>query len=146
MKKNIDQTVRFELGIEPQDLGDGSANGAIVDSFGYSEIAFVLVVGALGGTAPTLDVKIQNGADSGGSDMADVTDAAFTQVTATNDQAVYVGVIRQADFGSRYYRAVSTIGGTGPTGEYSVVTVLGGAKNLAVSQVTSLGFELNNPA
>jgi len=145
MKQNIHKTVKFDMSIEPQDLSDGSANGSVIDTLGFSELAIVLYVGALGGTSPTLDVKVQNGSESNGSDMADVTGASFTQITTANDQDIYIAVIRQSDYGSRYYRAVSTIGGTTPVGEYAVGFALSGSRLLEVSQVNSIEFELNSP-
>jgi hypothetical protein len=82
---------------------------------------------ATAGTNPTLDVKIQDSAD-GSSGWADVTGAAFTQVTSTASQqriSVNVSEIK------RYVRAIGTLGGTStPTFVYSV-NLLGVAKYVA---------------
>ena len=73
------------------------------------------VTGAVSGTSPTLDMKLQDSAD--GSSWAD-TGVAFPQCTAT-------GYVRQREWttkaGRPWVRAVSTVGGTTPSfGGHSV--------------------------
>lgn len=93
--------------------------GSAVDLQGLSGEATVILdsSAATAGTNPTLDVKIQDSAD-GSTGWADVTGAAFTQVTSTASQqrlSVNVSEIK------RYVRTVGTLGGTStPTFVYSV--------------------------
>lgn len=65
------------------------------------------VAGTVGGTAPTLDVKLQDSAD--GASWAD-TGVAFTQVTATGSR-------QQREFRTRrgrpWVRLAASVGGTG---------------------------------
>jgi hypothetical protein len=67
-------------------------------------------VGAVTGTTPTLNGKIQDSAD-GSTDWTDITGATFTEVTAANNvQCIPLNV----DNCRRYVRWVGTLGGTTP--------------------------------
>ena len=71
-------------------------------------------VGAVSGTSPTLDGKIQESSDN--STWTDVAGATFTQVTAANNyQAITF------DRTKRYLRYLGTIGGTSPSFALAVV-------------------------
>lgn len=76
-------------------------------------------VGAVSGTSPTLDGKIQDSAD-GSTGWADVSGAAFTQVTAANNLQS-IGVDTRV--AKRYIRYVGTIAGTSPSFTFGVVLV-----------------------
>ncbi len=72
-------------------------------------------VGAVTGTTPTLDGKIQDSAD--GAAFADVVGLTFPTVTASNvDQSLGVDT-RQV---RRFIRYVGTIGGTTPSFTFNV--------------------------
>ena len=89
-----------------------SANGSAVDILNYEGQAAAILQSAAGtGTSPTLDVKLQDSAD-GSTGWADITGAAFTQVTnaAPSAQAAKFN----ASAARRYIRAVATVGGTTP--------------------------------
>ena len=95
-------------------------------------------VGTVTGTNPTWDAKIQE-SDSSGSGYADITGAAFTQVTATGTGAVELH-FRTV---KRYVRVSTTIGGTGSvTGATGIVDAAEGGSG-ALRYVT---FTLSNPA
>ncbi len=83
----------------------------------------LLVTGAVSGTTPTLDVKIQHSSD--GSTWADVTGATFTQVTTANRQLI--SFISTREFVRGYY----TTGGTTPS---------------FTTSLTFLGARRHNPA
>jgi hypothetical protein len=86
--------------------------GAAIDLQQYIGVLKVSQhVGAVSGTTPTLDGKIQDSAD--GSTFADLaTPLAFTEVTAsTNTQALQVDTRAVR----RYVRYVGTIAGTTPS-------------------------------
>ncbi len=104
-----------------------SANGTGVDLKNYIGRAKVILHSTIGtGTAPTLDVKIQDSADN--STFADIDPAvAFTQVT---DAAASLQEISlDLDKVRRYGRAVTSIAGTTPSFTGNVVLV--GRKQVA---------------
>ena len=86
--------------------------GAAVDLLGYQgKVKVTQDVGAVSGTTPTLNGKIQDSAD-GSTGWADVTGATFTEVTAsTNVQSIGV----DTRLAKRYIRYVGTIAGTTPS-------------------------------
>ena len=89
-----------------------TANGTGADMQDYEGTAIAtLDVGAVSGTAPTLDVKLQH-SDTQGGTYTDITGATFAQVTAadvTANKAFDVGAT------TRWVRAVATIAGTSPS-------------------------------
>ena len=116
----------------------GTDNGTCVDSMGFEEMLIILNVGenAAGGT---LDVKLQEGAESDGSDAADITGAAFTQITTSNDVNIYVARLNLRGR-ERYIRAVGVTATAACT--YSVSGIMAGALSLPVSQVNSAVFSV----
>lgn len=86
-----------------------SGNSSSMDLVDYSEsLDLLLSVSApVAGTNPTLDVKLQDSADN--STFADVSGAAFTQVTSA---ASVQRMTLNPDELKRYVRIVRTIGGT----------------------------------
>jgi hypothetical protein len=90
-----------------------TANGSSVDILNYEGQAAAILQSAAGtGTNPTLDVKLQDSAD-GSTGWADVTGAAFSQVTNAAASAQVVKF--NASAVQRYIRAVATVGGTTPS-------------------------------
>lgn len=84
--------------------------GTGVDTRGYEYAVVVLNAGTF--TADeTLTLKVQT-SDASGSGYADVTGAAFAQITTSNDAAVYYGVVRLHG-SARYLRLVGTHTGSG---------------------------------
>lgn len=84
-------------------------NGSGLD-FANGEISTnaILEVGAVSGTTPTLDVKLQESTDN--SSWSDISGATFTQVTAANQRQA-IRCLRS----KRYVRAVADVGGTTPS-------------------------------
>lgn len=98
-----------------------SENGAALDLMEFvGDYTVVLSSSAGGGTAPTLDVKLQDSDTSGGT-FTDISGAAFTQVTgaAASTQKLRI----KADAVKRFVRAVTTITGTSPTFDLALVGV-----------------------
>ena len=94
-----------------------SANS--IDLRGYAgEYIVIQEVGAVSGTTPTLDGKIQDSADN--SSFADVTGYTFTQVTAANSNQQLNVDTRKV---RRYIRYVATIGGTTPSFTMAVIGI-----------------------
>jgi hypothetical protein len=89
-----------------------TVTGSAIDLRGYTaDVIVQQQVGAVTGTTPTLDGKIQSSAD-GSTNWTDVTGATFTQVTAsTSLQQTNVDTRAAA----RFIRYVGTIGGTTPS-------------------------------
>lgn len=99
----------------------GTVNGAGLNTQGYSEAMVVLATGLAAATG-TLDVKIQDSADN--SAWADVTGAAFAQLTATDDNVVKIARLKLDGNGiRRYIRAVGVVATA--TVDYTVTAVLG---------------------
>jgi hypothetical protein len=105
---------------------NANVNGPAFDLLPYEDKAIIaLNAGALTGTNPTLDVKIQHSAD-GSTGWADVvlspqgTNLSFGQVTTAASA-------QQIEFNTsdlkRYIRAVATVGGTSPAGVAGVSIV-----------------------
>lgn len=77
------------------------------------EYKAIVSVGAVSGTTPTLDLKIQESDDN--STFTDITGATFTQLTAVGREEIQFKSIK------RYIRAVATIGGTSPSFTFAVI-------------------------
>ena len=79
---------------------------AVVDATGWQRLAFLLGVGAVD---TTVDAKVQE--SDNGTDWADVTDAAITQIDADGDNSeVEIDVDLTADGRKRYYQLLVTVG------------------------------------
>lgn len=121
--RSVYDAIKAVFTLRPQ-VATSTVNGSSVDTLGYNSAAFVLEVGAVSGTSPTLDVKIQESADA--SSWTDVPGATFTQVTAANNSQILrvdgLGTSRK-----RYLRAVATIAGTSPSFTLAVEALLGRA-------------------
>jgi hypothetical protein len=95
--------------VEPKALTT-TTNGAAVDLVDSDGNCFAsLHVGAVTGTTPTLDVKIQESDTSGGT-YSDITGATFAQQTTSNHYLL-INFKRS----KRFCRAVATIGGSSPS-------------------------------
>jgi hypothetical protein len=96
-------------GLTPRTL-TGSASGSAIDLLSGDGRCFaVQMVGAVGGTTPSLAGKIQESAD-GSTGWTDISGATFTAVGASD-------VMQSISFDRtlRYVRYVGTVTGTSPT-------------------------------
>ena len=84
----------------------GTDNSSGVDLANYEEVLIVLNAGTVGSSG-TVDVHVEDSTDN--STFADVTGAAFTQVTASNDDTSYIGRIKCTAI-NRYVRTVLVVG------------------------------------
>lgn len=99
-----------------------TVNGAalnIRDNLGRAKIVLDSAAGT--GTTPTLDVKLQDSAD-GATGFADITGAAFTQVTDAGASLQEIPL--NVDAVKAFIRGVATITGTGPSFTFSVNAIL----------------------
>lgn len=103
-----------------------TANGTAVDTQGYNSLACTLEVGAVSGTSPTLDVKLQESDTSGGT-YTDISGATFTQVTAANSSQVIRLDGLNTGSRKRFIRAAATIAGTTPSFTLAANLLLGRA-------------------
>lgn len=122
--RSVYDNIKSLFAFRPQ-VATASVNGAGVDTLGYNSAAVTLEVGAVSGTTPTLDVKIQDSTDN--ATFADVSGLTFIQVTTANNSQV----LRIEGLGTstrkRYLRAVATIGGTSPSFAFATNILLGRA-------------------
>lgn len=96
-------------------------NTADIDLTKYSgPVQVILTSSAGGGTTPTLNVKLQDATASGGT-YADITGAAFAEVTDAADSTQMITL--QADETRGFIKVVGTITGTSPTFDMAVVAV-----------------------
>jgi hypothetical protein len=108
MKFQADEFAKGARSVAPDAHGVGVVTGAEVDTREFGEALVVLDVGTMGGGA-TLDVKVREAAESGGT-FADVPGAAFSQkVAGTDDNRLFVGRINLQNR-QRILRVVSTVG------------------------------------
>jgi hypothetical protein len=99
-----------------------TTNGSAIDLILSDGSCFAsLHVGAVTGTTPTLDVKIQESDTSGGT-YSDITGATFAQQT-TATHHLWINFKRS----KRFCRAVATIGGSSPSFTLAVA-IFGGKK------------------
>ncbi len=94
--------------------------GSAVDMIDADGRCFAIqAIGAVAGTTPSLTCKIQESSDN--STWTDVTNAAFTVVTAANNLQTIV-----FDRTKRYLRHSRTIAGTSPT--FALAVLIGEQK------------------
>lgn len=109
-----------------------STNGAVVDTRGFTR-ALAIFDSAPSGTGTASDCKLQEGDQADGSDMADVTGAAFAQVTTSGGAKIQVMDIDLSKR-KRYLRLVHTGSGGSAAGAATGMIALSRARRLAVTQ------------
>jgi hypothetical protein len=93
-----------------------TTNGSTITTTDHEGLGLaILMCGAVSGTSPTLDVKIQDSPD--GTTWTDVSGGAFTQITGGSSIQKL-----NLDFNSlqKNLRAVATIAGTSPSFTFGV--------------------------
>ena len=109
----------FSIDIPPQSIAASSTvNGAGVDMKGWDGCLFFLMLGVVDGVQ---DLKAQGDDNSGFSGPTDITDAAITQLTATDDgKGAILDVWRPTE---RYIRS-SVDNGAGATADFQCVVAV----------------------
>ena len=110
MPRQVEKEITPKLGITPQ-TATATVTGTGIDCSGKEEVVYVLMVGAVSGTSPTLDVKIQESATLGGT-YTDITGATIAQVTTATHQ-LHVGA--RVNTAKPFQRVLATIAGTTPS-------------------------------
>jgi hypothetical protein len=103
------------MGFKADNYGTGiDQDSSAIDTAGFAEAIVIFNAGTVGASG-TVDLKVRDSADN--STYADLTGAAFTQITGTNDDTVYVGRIRlnsatagTTDKCNRYLKLRYTVG------------------------------------
>lgn len=103
-----------------------------IDTLGYEEIEFHLHAGTFVDSTGTVDLKVQGSTTTGGT-FADVTNAAFVQVTVSNDAAIYILRVRTQPT-RRFLKIVATHGGTFTNAIYGVIAYLASPRKVPVTQ------------
>lgn len=110
--------------------GVSDVNTGIVDTRGFESVTFVVIVGTIA-TSGTVDVKLQQGQASNGSDMADLAGTASTQfVDTSDDKTAIISAVRPQE---RYLRARIVRGDAGNSTILGVIVIL---SNPTMSPVT----------
>ncbi len=123
--RSVYDNIKSGATLRPQAI-TANTNGISIDTLGYNSAAISLETGAVTGTTPTLDVKIQDSADN--STFADLSPSvAFTQVTAANNSQILRLEGLNGTGRRRYIRVVATVGGTSPNFTTSCSVLLGRA-------------------
>ena len=91
--------------VDPDDYAAVAQNSVTVDTRGYENVAFILTFGEL---TTSIDMKAQQGDASNGSDAADISGAAITQVLAASDNGTAILDLKRGTFTKRYVRVVVT--------------------------------------
>lgn len=111
MALQVEKAITPKLGITPQ-TATATVTGTGIDCSGHQEVVYALMVGAVSGTTPTLDVAIQESATVGGTYTALSPAVAFAQVTTATHQ-LHVGA--PVNIAKPFQRVVATIAGTTPS-------------------------------
>ena len=131
--KTVAENIKPVVSIEP-DTKTTTVDGSVVDTFGFDNLQVVISAGVIdtGDGDETYSVKLQEGAASDGSDMADITGTSL-DITASH-QLKTIGVMGLGTgVRKRYQRVVLTIGGTTPSILVGALFNLGrGAENPVV--------------
>jgi hypothetical protein len=145
MKGN--ENIKHPIGIDPQEITGAAApgttvEGPAVDCRGFEEGLVTLQHGAVS-DGGTLSCKVQE-SDIVDQDFDDIEDAAFADVAggALVASGVYVGRLNLAGR-KRYIRVVATLVGAAETALVSALVTLHQARELPVSQVNALAFNLS---
>jgi hypothetical protein len=145
MKGN--ENIKHPIGIDPQEITGAAVpgttvEGPAVDCRGFEEGLVTLQHGAVS-DGGTLSCKVQE-SDIVDQDFEDIEAAAFADVAggALVASGVYVGRLNLAGR-KRYIRVVATLVGAAETALVSALVTLHQARELPVSQVNALAFNLS---
>ncbi len=145
MKGN--RNIRSTIGLDPQTItadADGTTvKGPAVDRKGFEEALVNLQHGAVVDGA-TLAAKLQEADTETDADFADITGAAFANVAggAAVTSGIYAGRLNLVGR-KRYLRVVATVTGNTKTAEVAALVSLHQARELPVSQVHDLTFNVS---
>ena len=94
-----------------------TATSSAIDLLEYDgDVMLILDSAAGGGSSPTLDIKLTESDETGGT-YTDLSGATFTQVTGSASMQT---LAINKDSSKRFIRIVQTIGGSSPTFTFSI--------------------------
>jgi hypothetical protein len=130
-----------QLSLKAQTSAVATVEGAAVDMQSWREAVIVLNCGTCDAST-TLNVKIEEDtAAAFDDDPQDVTSAAFAEVDATNDDAIFVGRLNSDALTDRFIRVTAVIGGSG-SALFSAVIIPYGPMGSQSELPATLGFDL----
>lgn len=137
-KQTAHEELKAVYSLLPQSLQVATNKGAGVDCRGFDEALIVVEAGVVTGSGSHA-FKVQEAAVNSDASFADITDAAFTAITAANDETVYVGRVNLRNR-KRYIRVVDT--GSTAVMLGSAMVILLAAREYPVSQVNEAEFSV----
>lgn len=114
--------------------GQGTTNGDLLDTLGYDSVTFIGLIGAVDPTG-TVQMKIQQGREAGGGDMADLSGATADLSADDDDKLLLVEIYRPRE---RYVRPV-IVRATADSAIDGVVAILRDPQRMPVVQPTDVG-------
>ena len=90
-----------------------SFNSGSVDMQKFRRALFILDIGAVSGTSPTIDAKLQESTDNSTFTDLSGNNVSITQITTANHTVTLE--VRAGQLTKRYVRVAVTIGGTTPS-------------------------------
>ena len=99
--KENEQLERIMNGVA---AGQAANNSDVLDTRGFDSVTIVALIGAVTATG-TVTMKIQQGTESGGGDMADLEGTSVALTASDDDKMLAVEIYRPQE---RYLRAVVT--------------------------------------
>ncbi len=148
MKGTAHQHQKAVRSLGAQAITVATVNGDDVDRSGFKEALVEVDVGLLGGTSPTLDVKVQEAPDDGSGapgTYVDVSGAVYPQFTTANSNKRVVGRLNLINR-QKFLRLVAVGAGTSPTGSFQGGFILSQPDRLPVIQVESVAFNVGGDA
>ena len=109
-----------------------SNTSSAIDTLGYARAA-VIFTSAPSGSGTTSDCKLQDGSASDGSDAADITGAAFTQVTTAGGAKIQIMNIDLSKR-KRYLTVVHTGAGGSAAGQVNATVLLFNGEGMPPTQ------------
>jgi hypothetical protein len=141
LKHTAHQVVKAVLGLKPASLSAASTLGPVIDTLGFREALIHALYGTAAAGAES-DITVLHGDESDGSDMAAITGAAFTQVTAANDDQGLVGRINLELETMKRYIQIKNAGDGANAALVAVSVLLIGARKMPVTQEATTVFNI----
>ena len=139
MRNIAEQHLKAVVGIVADNHSASTVNGTGFDTRGF-ESALIIVNSGANGSSGTVDIKMQESSDDAVADAyADISGAAFTQITEANDNTIYVGTVK-LEGRERYLRAVAVVGTAAC--DLGITVVLMGGDVLPPTQVNTSEFNV----
>jgi hypothetical protein len=93
--------------IDPANHNNSTQNSDYIDMAKFHEVMAVLLLGSVDNT---VDFKLREADDTGGTNEQDVSGKAITQLTGSSDNKQAVLALRADECSKRYVRARATVG------------------------------------